>query len=134
MLIKSNRWQNSSFKLQIHTKEALSLSSAELASLYHRESSWRKGKRKRTGDDGKRNLFPLSPARCLFFDYCYFYCDRQWKPLRRRGKLYEIVWSAWCHSYFDWTLINTNQGWVDRKSIKRDQLSFRVTLQFPCSF
>ena len=28
--------------------------------------------------------------------------------------------------------INSNQGgWVDRKSIKRDQLSFRVTLQFP---
>ena len=32
------------------------------------------------------SLFPSSPARLLFFHYCYFYWDTQWEPLRRRER------------------------------------------------
>ena len=30
------------------------------------------------------SLFPSSPVRFLFFDYCYFYWDTQREPLRGR--------------------------------------------------
>ena len=67
---------------------SFSLASAE-ASLYRREAGERE--KKRAGDNGKGkgkrlgfSLFPSSPARFLFFGYCYFYWDTKREPLRRR--------------------------------------------------
>ena len=39
-------------------------------------------------------------------------------------KLYEIVWSHVIHNFIG--QINSNKGRFDRKSIKRDELSFRI--------
>ena len=61
------------------------LSSAE-ASLWCREAGERE-KKKALGTMGRgkrEKAFPSSPARYLFFDYCYFYRDTQGEPLRRR--------------------------------------------------
>ena len=33
---------------------------------------------------GKREERPPSPALSIFFDYCYFFWDTQWEPLRER--------------------------------------------------
>ena len=44
------------------------------------QGGWGERKRKHARHDGKGK----SPARLLFFDDCYFYCDTQREPLRRR--------------------------------------------------
>ena len=68
---------------------SFSLASAE-ASLYRREAVEREKEDTRgtMGREKRRSqvfhLFPSSPARFLFFDYCYFYWDTQREPLRRR--------------------------------------------------
>ena len=73
--------------LALHFRQH-TLSSAE-ASLWCREAGERE-KKESAGHDGKGkerkgfSLFPSSPARYLFFDYCYFYRDTQGEPLRRR--------------------------------------------------
>ena len=40
------------------------------------------------------SLFLWSPARFLFFDYCYFYWDTQREPLRRREDLRQMPSSS----------------------------------------
>ena len=42
----------------------------------------------------------------------------------KQGKLYEIVWSHVIHNFSG--QINSNKGRFDRKSIKQDELSFRI--------
>ena len=42
----------------------------------------------------------------------------------KQWKLYEIVWSHVIHNFIG--QINSNKGRFDRKSIKRDELSFRI--------
>ena len=70
------------------------LSSAE-ASLCRREAGEKeiesargtvgRGKReKRLPSFPSSHLPPPPPSHFLFFDYCYFYCDTQQEPLRRR--------------------------------------------------
>ena len=44
----------------------------------------KKGKQVGSDGKGKERHLPSSPTHFLFFDYCYFYLDTQWKPLQRR--------------------------------------------------
>ena len=70
------------------------LSSAE-ASLRCREAGEKE--KESAGHDGRGKtapafyLFPSSPARFLFFDYCYFYWDTQREPLRRREQVDKVL-------------------------------------------
>ena len=76
------------------------------SSLPHRgffvsQRNWEKEKkRKCAGHNGKGkgrrkapafSLFPSSPSRFLFIDYCYFYWDTQRKPLRRKEVFLYII-------------------------------------------
>ena len=71
------------------------LSSAE-ASLCSREAVEKEKESARgTMERGKTappfSFSPSSPARFLFFDYCYFYWDTQREPLRRREQVDKVL-------------------------------------------
>ena len=61
-----------------------------LRGLFVSWGGWREGKKKARGRP-TFPLFPSSPARYLFFDYCYVYWDTQRKPLRRREEV-AVFW------------------------------------------
>ena len=97
------------------------------SSLLHRaffvsQRGWEKEKkRKCAGHNGKGkgrrkvpafSLFPSSPSRFLFFDYCYLHWDTQRKPLRRRE-----VFSVH-YRYITMTTIHGHQKWSIRASRK----------------
>ena len=46
-----------------------------------RKARWKRGRKKK----GVFSLSPSSPARLVYFDYCYFYWDTQREPLQRRA-------------------------------------------------
>ena len=58
---------------------------------------------------GARWARPPAPARFLFFDYCYFYCDTQREPLRRRELSQErfsltLVWKVRVFETREWPI------------------------------